>query len=364
MIKRCIGCGEIIQTEDENKPGFAASEENDYCKRCFRMMHYNELPKVLATNDDYVKVIDHVLCQNGLYILVVDIFNFYITFNETMINKLRGKDVIVVINKYDLLPHSFNVNDVLNFVSKECEKLFFKVIAIHILSSLKGYYLDDFMNTCDMFRRGRNVYILGVANVGKSTFINALLKRNTSRTKDVIATSIIPGTTLDEIIIPFFEDNKAFIDTPGLINEKDILNHVDNKYYLDIVPKGEIRPITYQVFGSYSFFLGGLGYITFEDAKDVSAVFYTSRNVNIFRVKNEKLDHALTNRIGNDLVPCSLTKKFITEEVKCQNKTNIFFSGFGFVTINGNIKVKVSYIEGTGIKVYGNILQKANRNSR
>ena len=91
------------------------------------------------------------------------------------------------------------------------EKIFFRVAAIHIVSSKKGYYIDDLLNTIDFLRKERDVYFVGCANVGKSSLINALLRRNLNYTNDVIATSLIPGTTLNEITIPFFDDNKAFI---------------------------------------------------------------------------------------------------------------------------------------------------------
>ena len=97
-----------------------------------------------------------------------------------MIEKLRNKDVILVANKYDVFPKSINISNVVNWLSRECEKISFKVDAIHIVSSKKGYYIDDLTNTIDIARRGRDVYFVGCANVGKSSLINALLKRNTS----------------------------------------------------------------------------------------------------------------------------------------------------------------------------------------
>lgn len=39
------------------------------------------------------------------------------------------------------------------------------------------------MNTIDYLRKGRDVYFMGCANVGKSSLINALLKRFTKSEK-------------------------------------------------------------------------------------------------------------------------------------------------------------------------------------
>ena len=69
MIERiCLGCGAKLQDIEETKPGFVPNltKETKYCKRCFRLMNYNELPKIVATNSEYEDVIDSVIKKNGL----------------------------------------------------------------------------------------------------------------------------------------------------------------------------------------------------------------------------------------------------------------------------------------------------------
>ena len=89
IIKKCKGCGAILQNKDSDNAGFIPTldENSVYCKRCFRMKHYNELPKIVATNDEYEHVIDNVIDKNGLMIFLVDIFAFKSTFNKKMIDK-------------------------------------------------------------------------------------------------------------------------------------------------------------------------------------------------------------------------------------------------------------------------------------
>ena len=88
IIKKCKGCGAILQTENSNAQGFVPNltEETAYCKRCFRMKHYNELPKIVASNADYEHVIDEVLKMKALIVFIVYIFAFKNTFNLQMIN--------------------------------------------------------------------------------------------------------------------------------------------------------------------------------------------------------------------------------------------------------------------------------------
>ncbi|UKI49239.1 MAG: 50S ribosome-binding GTPase [Clostridium sp.] len=117
----------------------------------------------------------------------------------------------------------------------------------------------------------------------KSSLINSLLKRFTAMTSDVIATSVIPGTTLDEITIPFFEDNKAFIDTPGLINDANVLESLLPKSYLTIFTKnGNKAKKSYQLRSGNTILLAGLGGISILEG-NTNATIYVANSLYIHR---------------------------------------------------------------------------------
>ena len=162
MIKYCQGCGAPLQEEDPNKRGFIPkidpAADKLYCKRCFRLNNYNELPKILATNKEYEAVVDDLLTKNGLIVLIVDLFDFTGTFIPKILDKLRNKNVILVANKLDLLPKSVKIEHIVDWLSYMVNRMFFRADAIHVVSSKKGYYLDDLMNTIDYLRKGRDVY--------------------------------------------------------------------------------------------------------------------------------------------------------------------------------------------------------------
>ena len=362
MTRKCVGCGAVLQIQDENKPGFVPvlSEDMKICKRCFRMMHYNELPKIVASNKEYEVVIDDVVKKKALMVFIVDIFSFKSTFHPLMIERLRSKDVILVANKVDLLPKSSNLSKVVEWIEKECQRAKINPLAIGIASAKNGAYMDDLISTIDLARKERDVYFVGVANVGKSSIINALLKRTTSRTTDVIATSLIPGTTLNSIRIPYFEDNCALVDTPGLINEEDTLNKLFPVSYRTIVPNRELKPITYQITNQNSICLGGLGFLSFTSSRMVSATVYASNTLYLHRCKTSKLEELLEKQLGKLLTPPTLDEvnKLEYEKTVFQihGKKDIWFAGFGFVQISGDVKVEVMYIKGTEVYLTDAIL--------
>ncbi len=353
MIKKCLGCGTLMQNDLPDKEGYTKDISKDYCQRCFRLMHYNETPKVFAGNKEFLEVIDYELKKKNLFIYLIDIFSFPLSFNREITDKLRDKDVVLVINKVDLLPKSLNLTNIVNFVSKECEKIFFKVLGIFLISATKAYYLDDLMNYLKEARKERDICILGLASVGKSTFINTILKKYTETKVDTIATSPIPGTTLQEINIPFYLDNRGFIDTPGLISDESVLMQIKKEDYKVVIPKKEIKPITYQLYSSYTYFIGGLVYLEFENITKGSITIYKADNLEINRVKLDNTKKSLA-RLGTSLVPYT-NKEF--ETIVVESPKTIFIGGFLIIETRGDFSFKLNYSKGLGVKIYDKVFK-------
>ena len=364
MIK-CNGCGAIIQDTDDKKPGFVPkiNDKTKYCMRCYKMIHYNELPKIIATNEDYIRVIDNVLKKDGLIIYVVDIFQFKNTFRDDMINRLRDRNVILVANKFDIFPHSTVPLKIVDWLNHQCMSKSFKVLASMVVSSKNGLFIKDLVSLIEMFRKeDSDVYFVGSANVGKSSLINAILRDEYSIKTDTISTSVIPGTTLNEINIPFFNDNGKLVDTPGLINDYDVLGKLLPKSYEKIMPKTELKPKTYPLDDNLALFIGGLASIEVLDKGDSTAIIYASNDIKIHKTNTSRVDDLLNNRIGEVLLPPTkeevLNISYETKEIEFDGKKKkaIWFSGFGFITILGKCKIKVRYIKGTEVLITNAII--------
>jgi nitric-oxide synthase, plant len=92
-----------------------------------------------------------------------------------------------------------------------------------------GAGLDEACASILSQRLGRDVFIIGAANVGKSAFVRRMLKEManmTSRHFDTRATlagrklpveSAMPGTTLGFVKLGAFSSGGALYDTPGVL---------------------------------------------------------------------------------------------------------------------------------------------------
>ena len=125
---RCIGCGAILQSDDEKQPGYLpqaalqkaqGQDEDVYCQRCFRLRHYNEVADVALTDDDFLRLLNALGESDALIVNVVDIFDFNGSVIPGLHRFVGDNPVILVGNKADVLPKSINHNRVTTWLTQE-----------------------------------------------------------------------------------------------------------------------------------------------------------------------------------------------------------------------------------------------------
>ena len=129
--------------------------------------------------------------------------------------------------------------------------------------------------------------------------INKLIY-NYSSNKTEITTSPLPSTTLNTIEIDL--GNFTLIDTPGLLSEGDIANYVSGNELKKIIPKKEIKPLTYQIKGFQTIVVDN--YLIIE-ATDIDLTFYMSNNLKIkryYKKINTNLKKHIVEVNHNDVV--------------------------------------------------------------
>lgn len=354
----CIGCGALIQTENPEGVGYTPPQnlekEQIICQRCFRLKNYNEIQPVSLTDDDFLKILNGLGTEEGLIVKIVDIFDFNGSFLPGLHRFVGKNKVLLVANKADLLPKSVKSKKVVNWLRRASKELGLQPVDVKLVSAHKGYGMDEVIEVIEQYREGKNVYVVGCTNVGKSTFINRIIKQATGE-GNVITTSHFPGTTLDMIEIPL-DDGKAIFDTPGIINHHQMAHHIDASELKFITPKKEIKPKVYQQNEGQTLFIGGLARFDFIKGDRSSFTVYVANNLNIHRTKLEKADKLYEEHKGKLLSPPSekyLDKlpPFVRHEFKIKEaKTDIVISGLGWITAqHPNVKVAVHAPKGVEV---------------
>jgi 30S ribosome assembly GTPase len=356
----CIGCGVGIQTEDPNKVGYAPpaalERETIICQRCFRLKHYNEVQDVPLTDDDFLKILDGIGQTDGLVVKIVDIFDFNGSWLPGLHRFVGRNNILLIGNKVDLIPKSVKHHKLIHWMKQSANELGLKPIDVFLISAEKGYGIQEVAEAIEHYRFGKNVYVVGCTNVGKSTFINRLIHEFTGE-KDIITTSHFPGTTLDMIEIPL-EDGAAIFDTPGIINHHQMAHFIDKKDLKYITPKKEIKPKVFQLNERQTLFFGGLARLDYIKGGRRSFVCYLSNDLHIHRTKLENAEKIYQNHLGEllrpprkeyiDQLPPLVAHEFSIKEPK----TDIVFSGLGWVTINEPGANVIAYVpKGVGVMV-------------
>jgi len=307
------------------------------CQRCYRLKHYNEVQDVALTESDFLKILHGISTKDALLVKIVDIFDFDGSWLSG-IERFRGNNPVLLIgNKQDLLPKVINPNKLINWMKMRAKELGLKPIDVLLVSAHKKLALDETIAKIETLRQGKSVYVIGCTNVGKSTFINAIIKQIAGG-QDVITTSQYPGTTLDIIEIPL-SDGQAIIDTPGIINQHQMAHFVKEDELKLIFPKKEIKVRNFQLNEQQTLFFGGLARLDFVQGERNSFACYMNNELGIHRTKLENADDLYAKHAGEMLVPIPVRDGEIVKMQAHQfsikeGKIDIVFSGLGWVTLN------------------------------
>lgn len=341
---RCYGCGNTLQSDNESEAGYVPNKvletrESILCQRCFKLQHYNTNSEVQLIAEEFVSILKNVGKHDALIVYVLDIFAFESSVIENLSTYLNNKQVLILANKRDLIPSSVKDNKLKEWIRSRLKELgISNIIDIVISSGYTNYNTDMILDKIDSLREKRDVYIIGNSNVGKSTFINSLLKNYSNDTENFITTSYFPGTTLNVINIPL--DRKSYIyDTPGIITKNSMYYAVEPKILKYILPRKEIKPTTFQLKSNQTLLLGGLSTFSFVNGADTNFTTYFSNFINIVRCKYEKkqltfnslLKHKNIHPISSNIKNNEDLKK-VTLDIHQSGKIDVVISGFGWIS--------------------------------
>ena len=346
----CIGCGAAIQTTDKEQAGFTPSSALEkgletgqiYCQRCFRLRHYNEISDVNISDDDFIKLLHEVGESDALVVNVIDIFDFNGSVIPGLSRFVSGNDVLLVGNKKDILPKSVKDGKVTQWLTERAHEVGLRPVDVVLTSAQNKQAIKELMEKIESHRKGRDVYVVGVTNVGKSTLINAIIQEITGD-KDIITTSRFPGTTLDKIEIPL-DDGSYLFDTPGIIHRHQMAHYLTAKNLKYISPKKEIKPKTYQLNPEQTLFLAGLGRFDFISGERQGFTAFFENTLDLHRTKLAGADDFYQKHAGTLLVPPTSQEladfpKLVRHEFSIKEKTDVVFSGLGWIRVNEKAKI-------------------------
>lgn len=340
----CSGCGIPIQTVSKDQAGYAppASLEREavICQRCYRLKHYGEVQHVPLEEDNALQILDHIAETDALIVKIVDIFDFDGSWLPGITRFAGNNNVILAGNKIDLLPTSTNMHRLREWMRRSAKGMGLKPKDVFLFSGKTGEGTDELAAGIDAWRAGKDVYIVGSTNVGKSTFINNLIQEFAGDERFLITTSWMQGTTLNLLDFPL-DDGCTLYDTPGIINRKQMAHVLTDRERKAVMPQKEIKPKVYQLDERQTLFFAGLARLDYIQGGTRSFVCYFSNTLYIHRTKLEKADELYANQLGELLQPpdkkrdASFPTLVHHDFTVKTEKVDIVFHGLGWVTVHG-----------------------------
>lgn len=316
-MTRCMGCGITLQCEDNEAKGYIKKEKiNDaeYCEKCFKMIHYGKSNNI-KNEIDTTKIIEDINNKKDPIIYIIDILNITNDAIEYL-KSIKHNKKYVLLTKFDLLPKSVKEKKIINYFKDNfCNKC-----EVMCISSKNSHNIETFYNMLKK-DKAKKVYVVGLTNAGKSSFINSLLLLNNM--KPYITTSPIPNTT--EAYLNINIGNIEFIDTPG-IESNSIHNLLTDDMVLSIKPKKELKVKTFQIKSGYSVIVNELIRIDYLEGHINSFNFYMSDNLKYKKVRTNSHKELIT-----------LPNKILDLD----GKKDIVINGLGFIKINKKGLIKI-----------------------
>ena len=271
----CYGCGADLVKEGAageaktapKKKGFWA-DQKDYLKKaqiknwalCPRCRHLKKLEegevsidedmsKLLGPNHQMTEVFREEVGtirrkEKVIVVMCIDAINVSGTLIRTIRNYVGGNPILLAITRCDLLPdyvfEDKNIEQLKSYFLRRCGEI--QPAGVYLCSEDKDKMqevggIKELAGDMWEHLNGRDPYVIGAANIGKSTLTDILiagfinrgtrmghfrdrlaLKRVEKLREARITKSSLPGTTLQNIRVPCFVDHQhALWDTPGLL---------------------------------------------------------------------------------------------------------------------------------------------------
>ena len=388
------------------------------CQRCFRLEQYGQVEESLRpgwseheliTPERFEKLLKVIRESKGVVLCFVDVFDLEGSILRNLRQIAGDNPVVIAANKVDLLPKDTNAGRLKEWIHTDVKELCGFVnpkeaaedrrraltkhgftnkadgagvlpqSSVHLVSCQNGHGIDNLMEHVVAASRnnGDTVFVMGAANVGKSSFVNRLLAGDVSygkgkgggrkkRDKNIARATVsnLPGTTLNFLKMQL-PNGVTFIDTPGLINRGQLTSKLSPEELRQVIPSKPINPVTLRVQEGGCVLVGGLATVELVEGRPFFLTFFVSSEVKLHPTRIEKAQEFVEKHIGDLVAPPATVERLrdlgpfqediftVDGEGWKRAGTDVVIAGLGWVSVtgSGSCTIRVRTPQGTKVDV-------------
>lgn len=282
-MKRCTGCGALLQNTHEKRPGYVDDLSKPVCRRCYRIKHYGDFDSFKEGSVSTENVLEALRKIDGVILLVLDITDIESGLFTGIRRHLQNRQFIIALTKRDLLPKTVSEQKILQVLARRLKEEPVDLLGAVLLGNQGKTGIGNLKALLKTLPKGTPILTAGYANVGKSTLLNALIEET-----QPLTIAPYPHTTLEIHRLDW--EGYPIYDTPGIRIEHSLLDLVPFDDYPDTVIRKPLRPLTYQLRDPQTFILPRIGMITLIPDGAASVTLYFSDKFKIHRTKADNRD--------------------------------------------------------------------------
>jgi ribosome biogenesis GTPase A len=380
---QCSGCGAPLQSERPDEPGYRPAQplqreragRAGVCRRCHRLSAYGEAVPLRVPYSQLAAQLAHLRTQRCVVVAVVDLFDASGTLLPRLRHDVAGSNPVVLVgNKVDTLPRGAKRERVRVWLKHAAERAGLRGIeGVFLTSGVSGEGVGALLRRLELMHNGRNVYVVGCTSVGKSTLVNALIKRalGSSGAHRELTTSPLHGTTLALVSFPLrgrkveradgssdVKDARLF-DSPGVIHPGQLAHLLDPAEFRSVAVSRRIRPRFLRLVPGKSVLLAGLTRVDFVGGADSVALgLFLSPTLQVHARATEGCDEFVLARRGSFLTPPATPER--AAEMPLDGRTalrvdvgrrgwevsaaDIVVPGVGWISVNGPADTALQFV--------------------
>lgn len=368
QIRRCYNCGVVLQCDDPEKEGYVrkevlenASQSFLFCDKCFEIERYRKRSNEPLLDADYITLLNDAKKKNALIVYVVNLFSFEAAFNHQVLELIQGMNILVVANKFDLMPEGTSKDETREYVAHRFRAAGLKMKADNVIlsSAFNDETAKEIMSRIYEIKNGRDVFIVGSALSGKTTLVSSFLRVFSNLSNGAIVTAPYPGTHLNVMQIPF-NKRTALYNTPGFSLDNSVLYNLDKATMREIYLTKPVKEREVSLTPGYCFYIGGFAFVQMVEGPKTTFHCYFHENLDLHHthIVRKAPDERFVSQIVKGAIKPSLSsirtvKDMDVYEIKITeaNQRDIGILGLGWFSFKANNQVLRIFVP-KGVSIY------------